>query len=83
MSLIQLLKNIIPYVKPYKWLVILTLILTLIDSDMIFAMKNGRVVEYGTHEEAYHQGGTYKEIFDAAARSLNVEKINDTIEGVE
>jgi ABC-type multidrug transport system fused ATPase/permease subunit len=52
----------------------------IIDSDMIFAMKEGRVVESGTHEEVYHQGGTYKEIFDASARSLNVEKINDTIE---
>ncbi|MDR1652357.1 MAG: ABC transporter ATP-binding protein/permease [Prevotellaceae bacterium] len=51
----------------------------IIDSDMIFAMKQGRVVESGTHEEVYQQGGVYKEIFDAAARSLNVEKINDTI----
>jgi ABC-type transport system involved in cytochrome bd biosynthesis fused ATPase/permease subunit len=47
---------------------------------MIFAMKQGRVVESGTHEEVYHQGGVYKEIFDASARSLNVGKINDTIE---
>jgi ABC-type multidrug transport system fused ATPase/permease subunit len=53
-----------------------------IDSEMIYVMKNGRVVEHGSHEEVYHQNGTYKEIFDAAARSLNVEKINDTIEGV-
>jgi len=52
----------------------------IIDSDMIFAMKQGRVVESGTHEEVYHHNGTYKEIFDASARSLNVEKINDTIE---
>jgi ABC-type multidrug transport system fused ATPase/permease subunit len=51
-----------------------------IDSEMIYVMKNGRVVEYGTHEDVYHQDGTYKEIFDAAARSLNVEKISGTIE---
>jgi ABC-type multidrug transport system fused ATPase/permease subunit len=51
-----------------------------IDSELIYVMKNGRVVEHGTHEEVYHQDGAYKEIFDAAARSLNVEKINDTID---
>jgi ABC-type multidrug transport system fused ATPase/permease subunit len=51
-----------------------------IDSELIYVMKNGAVVEHGTHEEVYHQDGAYKEIFDAAARSLNVEKINDTIE---
>ncbi|MDR2901121.1 MAG: ABC transporter ATP-binding protein/permease [Treponema sp.] len=54
-----------------------------IDSELIYVMKNGRVVEHGTHEEVYHQDGAYKEIFDAAARSLNVEKINDTIEDDE
>jgi len=50
-----------------------------IDSEMIYVMKNGRVVEHGTHEDVYRQSGAYKEIFDAAARSLNVEKINDTM----
>jgi ABC-type multidrug transport system fused ATPase/permease subunit len=50
-----------------------------VDADMIYVMKEGRVVEHGTHEDAYRQGGTYKEIFDAAARSLNVEKINSTM----
>ncbi|MBO7523705.1 MAG: ABC transporter ATP-binding protein, partial [Bacteroidales bacterium] len=34
MNLIQLFKNINPFVKPYKWLVILTLIMTLIGSLM-------------------------------------------------
>jgi ABC-type multidrug transport system fused ATPase/permease subunit len=47
---------------------------------MIYVLKNGRVMEHGTHEEVYRQNGTYKEIFDAAARSLNVEKISDTID---
>jgi ABC-type multidrug transport system fused ATPase/permease subunit len=54
-----------------------------IDSELIYVMKNGAVVEHGTHEEVYRQEGAYKEIFDAAARSLNVEKINDTIEEME
>jgi len=50
-----------------------------IDSEMIYVMKNGRVVERGAHEEVYRQDGAYKEIFDAAARSLNVEKISGTM----
>jgi len=47
---------------------------------MIYVLKSGRVVERGTHEEVYRGEGVYKEIFDAAARSLNVGKISDTIE---
>ena len=34
MNLFQLFKNIRPFVKPYKWLVFITLILTLIGSLM-------------------------------------------------
>jgi ABC-type multidrug transport system fused ATPase/permease subunit len=52
-----------------------------IDSEMIYVLKNGRVVEHGAHEQVYRQEGVYKEIFDAAARSLNVEKISGTLEG--
>ena len=50
---------------------------------MIYVMKAGHVTEHGTHEEVYQQNGAYKEIFDAAARSLNVEKISNTIEKQE
>jgi len=32
MSFIQLFKNIVPYVKPYHWLVVFTLFLTLVGS---------------------------------------------------
>lgn len=50
----------------------------IIDSDCIYVMKEGRVVESGTHEEIYAQKGTYTEIFDAMARSLNIDKILKT-----
>lgn len=75
------IKNSLDAIKKNRTVIIIShSISQIIDSDMIFAMKQGRVVESGTHEEVYRQGGTYKEIFDASARSLNVEKINDTIE---
>ena len=33
------------------------------------------MVESGTHEHLYDLRGTYREIFDASARSLNIEKL--------
>jgi len=75
------IKNSLDAIKKDRTVIIIShSISQIIDSDMIFAMKEGRVVESGTHEEVYHKGGVYKEIFDASARSLNIEKINDTIE---
>lgn len=43
-------------------------------------MKYGLVVETGTHEEIFHFGGVYKDIFDAMVRSLNIDKISRTLE---
>ena len=51
----------------------------IIDSDHIYVMKDGHVVESGTHEEIYAMNGTYREIFDAMARSMNIEKISNLI----
>ena len=47
----------------------------IVDSDCIYVMKQGRMVESGTHEQLYDMRGTYREIFDASARSLNIEKL--------
>ena len=75
------IKNSLDAIKKDRTVIIIShSISQIIDSDMIFAMKQGRVVEGGTHEAVYHQNGVYKEILDASARSLNVEKINDLIE---
>ena len=75
------IKNSLDAIKKNRTVIIIShSISQFIDSEMIYVMKQGRVVESGSHEEVYHQNGAYKEIFDAAARSLNVEKINDTIE---
>jgi len=76
------IKNSLDAIKKNRTVIIIShSISQIIDADLIVAMKNGRAVEHGTHEEVYHMDGVYKEIFDASARSLNVEKINDTIEG--
>ena len=52
----------------------------IIDADYTYVMKEGRIVEHGEHHQLYHQDGTYKDIFDAMAKSLNIEKIAKTFE---
>ena len=51
----------------------------IIDADQIYVLQKGHVVQSGTPSEVYRQGGLYKDIFDASARSMNVDKIADTI----
>ena len=51
----------------------------IIDADMIYVLKEGRVVQGGTPKEVYAQGGVYKDIFDASARSMNVDKIAEVL----
>ncbi len=52
----------------------------IIDADYTYVMKDGRITEHGEHDALYHQNGVYKEIFDAMAKSLNIEKIAKTYE---
>ena len=47
----------------------------IIDADQIYVLQQGRVVQHGSPDEVYRQGGVYKDIFDASARSMNVDKI--------
>ena len=51
----------------------------IIDADQIYVLQQGRVVQKGSPAEVYRQGGVYKDIFDASARSMNVDKIASTI----
>ncbi|RZK30801.1 MAG: ABC transporter ATP-binding protein, partial [Hymenobacter sp.] len=51
----------------------------IVDSDCIYVMKKGEMVESGTHLALYEKRGTYREIFDASARSLNIEKLAKTM----
>lgn len=51
----------------------------IIDADVIHVLKDGRLVETGSHESLYKLNGEYRKIFDASARSLNLDKMLDTL----
>ena len=53
----------------------------IVDADSIYVMKEGRMVESGSHESLYAQDGEYRKIFDASARSLNLDKMMHTLAG--
>jgi len=75
------IKNSLDAIKKDRTVIIIShSISQIIDSDSIYVMKAGEVVESGTHEELYRMEGTYKEIFDAMARSLNIDKISKTLD---
>ena len=78
------IKNSIDAIKQNRTVIIIShSISQIIDSDMIYVLQNGRVEQGGTPDEVYKEGGVYKQIMDASARSLNIEKIAKTIEGGE
>ena len=52
----------------------------IVDADYLYLLEQGRVVESGTPAVVYRQGGRYKDIFDASARSMNADKIADVME---
>lgn len=75
------IKNSLDAIKKDRTVIIIShSISQIIDSNVIFAMETGKVAESGTHEEIYNKNGVYKDIFDAMARSLNIEKIAKTFE---
>lgn len=78
------IKNSLDAIKKGRTVIIIShSISQIIDADHIYAMKNGRVVENGTHEELYKKDGVYAEIFEASARSMNIEKIAKTFDSRE
>jgi ABC-type multidrug transport system fused ATPase/permease subunit len=75
------IKNSLDAIKKNRTVIIVShSISQIIDSDTIYVMQKGRIVEHGTHEDLYHTGGAYRQIFDAMARSLNIDKISKTLE---
>lgn len=75
------IKNSIDAIKQNRTVIIIShSISQIIDADVIYALKDGHVEQSGDPDEIYTKGGIYKEIIDASARSLNIEKIARTIE---
>ena len=75
------IKNSLDAIKEERTVVVIShSISQIIDADVIYVLKEGRAVEHGTHEELYDRNGTYREIFDASARSLNIDKISRTFD---
>ncbi|CAA7392378.1 putative ABC transporter ATP-binding protein [Chryseobacterium fistulae] len=73
------IKNSLDAIKEGRTVIIISHSLSqILDSDIIYVMKKGRVVESGTHDELVQINGTYREIFDASARSLNLDKLVNT-----
>ncbi len=76
------IKNSIDAIKKDRTVIIIShSISQIIDSDMVYALQKGRVEQSGHPDDVYKKGGVYKDIIDASARSLNIDKIARTIEG--
>jgi ABC-type multidrug transport system fused ATPase/permease subunit len=74
------IKNSLDAIKQGRTVVIISHSLAqIVDADCIYVMKKGEAVESGTHLSLYEKRGTYREIFDASARSLNIEKLAKTM----
>lgn len=75
------IKNSLDAIKKDRTVVIISHSLSqILDSDQIYVMKKGSIAEHGTHEQLYNQHGEYRSIFDASARSLNLNKIIDLMD---
>ena len=74
------IKSAIDAIKRDRTVIIIShSISQIIDSEMVYALKEGRVEQSGDPDALYKKGGVYKDIVDASARSLNIEKLAQTI----
>ncbi|MBR1405383.1 MAG: ABC transporter ATP-binding protein [Bacteroidales bacterium] len=76
------IKSAIDAIKRDRTVIIIShSISQIIDSEMVYALKEGQVEQSGDPDALYKKGGVYKDIVDASARSLNIEKLAQTIAG--
>jgi len=74
------IKNSIDAIKQGRTVIVISHnIGQIIDSDARYVLDKGHAVQHGSPDEVYRQGGLYKEIFDASARSMNADKIAETL----
>lgn len=57
-----------PLLKSRTSLVIAHRLSTIMSADVIFVVKDGRIVEHGTHEELLKSGGVYRILYDKQFR---------------
>lgn len=75
------IKNSLDAIKKNRTVIIIShSIAQIIDADYLYTLENGKIMEAGTHDELYEKDGVYRTIFDASARSLNMEKIAKTLD---
>ncbi|WP_180164328.1 ABC transporter ATP-binding protein [Acinetobacter sp. YH12049] len=75
------IKNSLDQIKQGRTVIMISHSLSqIIDADYTYVMKDGQIVEHGEHHDLYHKEGAYKQIFDAMAKSLNIDKIARTFE---
>lgn len=74
------IKNSLDAIKKDRTVVIISHnISQFVDADLIYVIQEGKIVEVGNHSDLYKQNGLYKEIIDSNARSLNIEKLANTV----
>ena len=74
------IKSAIDAIKRDRTVIIIShSISQIIDSEMVYALQEGRVEQSGDPDSLYKKGGVYKDIVDASARSLNIEKLAQTL----
>ncbi len=70
------IKNSLDAIKEGRTVVIISHSLSqILDADTIYVLESGKMVEHGSHEKLFSENGAYRQIFDASARSLNLEKM--------
>jgi ABC-type multidrug transport system fused ATPase/permease subunit len=74
------IKNSLDAIKKDRTVVIISHnISQFVDADLIYVIEEGNIVESGNHAELYKLNGLYKDIIDSNARSLNIEKLAETV----
>ena len=74
------IKSAIDEIKKDRTVIIIShSISQIIDSEMVYALREGHLEQSGAPDDIYRKGGIYKDIIDASARSLNIGKIARTV----